>query len=968
MCIFSYLMKSWIVFVVMWFTNSVVFGQYPAYFNYSMENGGPSNEVYNILQDHQGYIWIGCDAGLYRYNGVRFEQFTNPKLTARSVTGLCQSPNGTIYAYNFNGQILIVKNNHLEILENWNHDVNHLSADAKGSIWISSSKGIVQLNEKTRKWKASPDLNRDKKKDDQHFSNGIMAQKNGNLYYMYEGKLFERIKGKPLIHPINLPHPSFITESEKRPWIFGLVDGNCFVPNGNNYVRKTFPQLTKLLAGKKLTNVQEIDGDIWISTYSGIVRFNKKNKTASLLYPKIAFSACLKDNEGSYWFTTLHNGVLRMPNLNYLCWNEETGASTNSQFSHVILGNNKVFFATSAGAIGEIGTSNNAFTITNHEIRSDVGALYFDNIENCLLFNKMNTVFRYCNGKIDVVNGLTRPIKDFYRAKNNYVVATSQGTYLYSLPSKGFQEKECILQDWSRQLLESPFNDNLFVATNHGLCELSPKNGSWNRIRTFFKDKQITSLTRNSKGVFALTFEGKIFQLDKNGSVKLIHQLDENYRAVQLQYHNNTLYIATNLGMVIYGLESHTTKIINRYNGLNSNNISRCFIDKNWCWVSTGNGIHRLLLSKNNNPQPSGKLIIRGVFVNNKKVNPSSVLHLRYSDDFKVQLDGLCYRSNGNFDFAYRFIGDKTGWITVPASQKEFAIPRLPMGSVNIELKLIDHENQSSVNRIQLHLDVHPPFWQRWWFYLLSVGFIIGISYLIFKSRLKQLRLKQEVKLKQLQLENELRLTQQSALKAQMNPHFLFNVLNSIKGYIYENDKKNAARYLGDFSSLVRKILEMSAVPSVSLSDEIETLTLYINLESILLEDDFSFQLEIDPTVDCGAIEIPSLLLQPYVENAFKHGLRHKKGAKSLKIQVSQDRNASLLVIRINDNGIGRKAAEVINRNQQIKHQSFATNANAKRIELLNFERSGVIGIQIEDIYSKIGEAAGTEVTIQIHL
>ena len=226
----------------------------------------------------------------------------------------------------------------------------------------------------------------------------------------------------------------------------------------------------------------------------------------------------------------------------------------------------------------------------------------------------------------------------------------------------------------------------------------------------------------------------------------------------------------------------------------------------------------------------------------------------------------------------------------------------------------------------------------------------------------------EELRLKQLQLENELRLTQQNALKAQMNPHFLFNVLNSIKGYIYENDKKNAARYLGDFSSLVRKVLEMSALPSVSLADELETLTLYINLESMLLEEDFTFQFHVDDTIDTGGVLIPSLLLQPYVENAFKHGLRHKKGSKQLVIQVSEDRENQLLIIQIQDNGIGRTAAGEINRNQHAAHESFANHANEKRIELLNFERGGVIGVEIEDLISELGAAIGTKVTIRIHI
>ncbi len=968
MCIFSSLMKSWLVVIGMWFSYMSVFGQYPAYFNYTIENGGPSNEIYSILQDKQGYIWIGCDAGLYRYNGVRFEQYTNPKLTARSVTGLCQAPSGTIYAYNFNGQILIVKNNYLEILKGWNKDVNHLSADTKGAIWVSSSKGIIQLNEKTRKWKFTADLNGDGKKDLQGFSNGIMAQKNGTLYYLFEDNLIERKNGKCFIHPINLQNPFFITESEKKPWVFGLVNGDCFVPQGTKYVRKSFPKLIRLLEGKKLTYVQEIGSDIWISTHSGIIRFSKKSGAASLYYPKIAFSACIKDTEGSYWFTTLHDGILRMPNLDYLSWNERTEAISNDQFSHVVHGKGSIFFATTDGELGEVREADEQLKVVNHSIRSDIGALYYDSIDNCLFFNKMNTVYRCCNGNVEVLNPFTRPVKDFFRLKDGYLLATSQGTYVYSFPKDGFKEQRCLLQDWSRQFIEAPFCKSIFVATNHGLKELANQSNQWKPKRTFLLNKQITAITKDSKSIFVLTFEGKIYQVTGNGNCKLITKLDENYHAVQLNYHRGKLFIATNHGLIVLRLKTGAKTIVNRYSGLNSNNISGCLIVNSSCWLSTGKGLHKLPLSSIHKNVQVGKIILRNLLINGKKVGKKPVYELNYSDDLKLQTDGLSFRSNGNFNFAYRFVGDRTGWILVPASVKEITIPRLPLGNVEMEVKLIDHENRNSSNRLRIKLVVKAPIWQRWWFYVLSAGLIIGISYLIFKRRIKQLRVRQELRLKQLQLENELRLTQQNALKAQMNPHFLFNVLNSIKGFIYENDKKNAAKYLGDFSSLVRKVLEMSALPSVPLADELETLTLYINLESMLLEEDFTFQFHVDDTIDTGGVLIPSLLLQPYVENAFKHGLRHKKGSKQLVIQVSEDSENQLLIIQIQDNGIGRTAAGEINRNQHAAHESFATNANEKRIELLNFERGEVIGVEIEDLISELGAATGTKVTIRIHI
>jgi LytS/YehU family sensor histidine kinase len=235
-----------------------------------------------------------------------------------------------------------------------------------------------------------------------------------------------------------------------------------------------------------------------------------------------------------------------------------------------------------------------------------------------------------------------------------------------------------------------------------------------------------------------------------------------------------------------------------------------------------------------------------------------------------------------------------------------------------------------------------------------------------FRFRLKAIRKKQRLEMRRLRLENELRLTQQNALKAQMNPHFLFNVLNSIKGYIYENDKKNAARYLSNFSSLVRKVLELSSVPAVSLEQEVEALKLYIDLEAMLLQSDFEYSINMDMNIDVSGVQIPALLLQPYVENAFKHGLRHKSGPKRLSVDIEQNEKEGLLMIQITDNGIGRAAAELLNAQNRGEHRSFATSAMEKRIQLLNFEKKDVVGVEIRDNFER-NEPSGTTVIIRIH-
>jgi LytS/YehU family sensor histidine kinase len=201
-----------------------------------------------------------------------------------------------------------------------------------------------------------------------------------------------------------------------------------------------------------------------------------------------------------------------------------------------------------------------------------------------------------------------------------------------------------------------------------------------------------------------------------------------------------------------------------------------------------------------------------------------------------------------------------------------------------------------------------------------------------------------------------------------MNPHFIFNVLNSIKGYIYENDKKNAALYLSSFSDLVRKVLQRSSVAEIKLEEELEILKLYIELESMLLQDNFRYEINIGENINSSELKIPGLIIQPFIENAFKHGLRHKKGEKKLELDFKLNVSKKTLIVSIADNGIGRIASAKLNESNPNNHESFATEATARRIELLNYDKKDIVSIHIIDLLNEKNNSAGTKVILTIQL
>lgn len=214
------------------------------------------------------------------------------------------------------------------------------------------------------------------------------------------------------------------------------------------------------------------------------------------------------------------------------------------------------------------------------------------------------------------------------------------------------------------------------------------------------------------------------------------------------------------------------------------------------------------------------------------------------------------------------------------------------------------------------------------------------------------------------QLEAERNEAEMSALKAQMNPHFIFNALNSIQELFLLGDKRLANEHLGRFSDLTRSILDSSGKKEIRLSEEINLLEDYLSLEQLRFESDFTYSIFADIHTTSDEICLPPMLVQPYVENAIKHGLLHKEGQKHLlvRFRLTDD---DVLKVEIEDNGIGREKAAYYAAIRKKGHQSFATAAIKKRLSLLNHGRDRKIGVEIVDLKND-REVSGTLVTLQI--
>ncbi len=235
-------------------------------------------------------------------------------------------------------------------------------------------------------------------------------------------------------------------------------------------------------------------------------------------------------------------------------------------------------------------------------------------------------------------------------------------------------------------------------------------------------------------------------------------------------------------------------------------------------------------------------------------------------------------------------------------------------------------------------------------------------------QQLTEAKLKDEIKshqLKEAQYQNKLNDITLASLRAQMNPHFIFNCLNSIKLYTEQNNSAAASEYLSKFSRLIRNMLDNARMEKTSLASEMETLQLYLNMEAMRFKDKMSYEIRIDPNLEGDFIEIPPLLIQPYVENAIWHGIMHKDGAG--KVTITVDVLDNMLVITVEDNGIGRlKAAQMKTDNSA--HKSHGTQITGDRIALFNEKHKSDASVTITDLYDDQQVAAGTLVTLKILL
>jgi ligand-binding sensor domain-containing protein/anti-sigma regulatory factor (Ser/Thr protein kinase) len=949
------------------------FSQTPYYYRINEENGLPSSEVYQIIQDDFGYIWIGCDAGLYRYDGIRFKSYNSKSQNSKSISGLKIDKDKNLWCQNFSGQIFRLSGDSLQLVIDASKKIvsySQYAIDHQKRIWIANDKNIelfdfsgeslgsiikVNQNNDTIIWQEIEANTRG-----QIFVN---SQANGTAYIKENnGKYDVRFIGTTSTLQQRTSFEKYgddivaLTEiNVKREYIisiineFGEVKKNQFLPfTKDGLVYKIYKD-----------NLSRH----WLCTSSGIVQVNKDfqiDSKSKFFLNNDKISSVYQDREGNLWISSLQNGIYVIPSYDLRLYDEQS----SQLFDHNITAllktkKNELLVGTYTGEVYKLNESNSFQKLSQ---QSEIAYRTVKKMDeyNGGLYVAHGPLSYYENNKEQLLKAYN--YRDFCWLDDTlFFVNSSMFSYLpsfHKIPKSEYGRRFIVVHNRGcRAITIDKANKTIYFAAIDGLFK--------------FFDGKVSEVKIDNKTIYA----NKLFYLDNKlwiGSVNdglFVLKRDSlvshytignllNGRAVKsFKIVDEFVYVATEEGLSKINFLKNTTEFFDYTDGIFSKEINDIEFWNGSVFLATNKGLLKLPNhSLTNLVRPN--IEITSIKINQLDMdNTVSDFDLEYnSNNITISFNTSCLKARGSFMYKYRLIGLDSNWIFVAAINNQVQYASLPGGSFTFEVKAVNEDGIESLQSKKIHFLIHAPIWQRWWFYLIMFFIGSGIIVVLFMIRIRFINRRAE-------LRNRVTASQLTALKSQMNPHFLFNILNSLQDLILKHDIKSSNYYLNKFSLMMRKVLDVSGQEEISLTTEIEMLDTYLELEKLRFGDDFIYSVVLEEEIDADNLLLPPMIIQPFIENALKHGLLHKKGLKTLKIEFKLDVDTLLCVIT--DNGIGRKKSEEIKSRHGRSHQSFATKATEKRIELLNSYGKSEFNFQIIDNIQE-DKSIGTTVIISI--
>ncbi|MFM9944935.1 MAG: histidine kinase, partial [Bacteroidia bacterium] len=496
-------------------------------------------------------------------------------------------------------------------------------------------------------------------------------------------------------------------------------------------------------------------------------------------------------------------------------------------------------------------------------------------------------------------------------------------------------------------------NDVLYSSSANGLFAMD-KFGNSSKVKYKGKDIFSEKVIYNTGNIYALSREFGILTINDNHKISVIKpQLsakDETLKSIFI--YKNTILLSTSNGLYQINKEG---KIINQFHssyGFSSKKIYSFSVVNNDLWVSHTGGVQKIDLRYKNFDIQKLQIKLKDVKVNNMVVNLNTTHHFNSSDrKFEFLIYSPTLRNSETIKFHYKLIGYEDRWQTQGSKNNSITYNALSPGKYTLVLKAENLGDFSPEKKYTFTID--SPLYAKPWFIISSMILFFLLVFLIYRRQLNI----QKQKSKQI---NELNLSKLTAIQSQMNPHFIFNSLNSIQDLVLQQNASKAYDSIGKFALLIRKIMYHSEKEFIDIEEELSILNVYLEMELLRLKKDFIYEIN---SHDIADIEIPPMLIQPYIENAIKHGLLHKTGEKKLVIEMKLEDD--VFVCEITDNGIGRKKSAEIKERQNKMYESFSGNSLNKRLDILKKHFGGNFGVEIIDLVDHDNNATGTKVILK---
>ncbi len=937
--------------------------QTPYYKQLSTETKFPSNVIYDIYQDKLGFMWFGSEVGLIKFDGQQSTVFSTNKSSGKAVSNILESEDGTIWCQNFSGHFFFTRNDSLILKPEISTFGNYMPACMiQESILACFTKNSISLhNTQTKKTKTIT-LN----------LTGFLPSINSNssTYNLFSPSLKKTItvdtSGKLNTKEfINVsPNSFFYTSINNQELVISKAK-----PIVLNYGTKVIKKdLSTLFTNRILNNVKIFDDkQIALLTSSGFCFISNTLNISSFYFENETTSSILKDNEGNIWLGTLNNGVYFIPHLSvkkYLTGNYTSKVYKGKERLFVGTSKNEIFIFDLKTGIKKTLTKD----LAKHELKVIHQNPYNKDVLYCSdKFYHVTELGKKNNSEIMSVNAITQIDSTHYLLSESATLSiypiTKNDKWLNWAIGNGryvFKKRLCLHKEYVRVKSAEYINDTIFSATTAGLY----KYGKQITLQIFYNKQPIECFQLAKLGdslIIATTNYDILFYC--NGIVKPFITKKQGLGTSEIfsvKVFANKIYILNNDGIEVFSVKAKKLQTYSRSDGFLNIDVTDFIVDKDTLIAANIDGLITIPLNKSVINTSLPKLVFNQFYINQTKAIYKSNLELNHNQNFiEINFSLIDYRGSDYTKIYYSINNGK--WIYLNA--KNLSLNALETGKYEVKLKAINERGYECKKNLVFNFSIKPPFYKTWWFILFEIIAFLALLFLGFKYRIGLVKKKNKLLTEKMALEKALHISTLSSIKAQMNPHFIFNALNTIQSYIYLNDKKTAADYLVNFSELTRLILDMSNKEKVYLEEEIKALELYLKLEKMRFEEDFNYFI-IKENLQSDIVSIPSMLIQPYVENAIKHGLLHKKGEKKLTIEFQQ--NNKMVTVIITDNGIGIEASKQINALRNKNHQSFATSANQKRFELLNKNNQSAIGVEFINLTNAQNQSIGTQVILNI--